>query len=267
MFSKKIAVVILLSPCSGAQEEQQEIDPTTEYDLGTGTGDGLCEPDYASDVYDPYPGPHTGYPLFRIAENPLSWPNETFETYVHNTLIASSSSNIPHIDVTSGHLYAKHLNGSQTWKRGWVQSPVFRMLAKGYHSGGKIRWTDGTQTIRVYFDAVHAHAPHYAGAHLFARYQTENDLYVASLRHDGQVMIKKKHCDTYTTLAVAAFSQGSVEQNHWYELSFSAYGDELVLAVDGHEELTAIDDTFSWGSMGVRLDYTDTYLDDWYLIP
>ena len=121
--------------------------------------------------------------------------------------------------------------------------------------------------VRVHFDSIHSNAPHFAGAHLFARYQTENDLYVASLRHDGQVMIKKKHCDEYTTLAVAPFSQGTVELDRWYKLSFSAHGDELIFSVDGQQELSINDSTFSWGSMGIRLDYTDTYLDDWYLDP
>ena len=263
---ESIIFILLLSPCSNSQD-QNEIDTSTEYELGEGTGDGLCEPDYSNSVYDPYPGAHSGYPLFSVADIPNAWPNEAFEDYNHNDLIASSSSNISHIDVTSGHLYAKHLSGAQLWKRGWVQSSVFRVLTKGYHNGGKIRWTDGTQTVRIYFDSLHSNTPHYAGAHLFARYQTENDLYVASLRHDGQVMIKKKHCDAYTTLAVAPFSQGDVERNRWYEISFSAYGDELIFSVDGNEELSINDSTFSWGSMGIRLDYTDTYLDDWSLEP
>jgi len=262
-----ILILLLSSPCSNTQEEQPEIDTSTEYDLGEGSGDGLCEPDYSSAVYDPYPSLHTGYPLYHVADIPTAWPNENFDGYGHNALIASSSSNISHIDVTSGHLYSKHLNGSQVWKRGWVQSTVFRMLAKGLHNGGRVRWKDGTQTVRVYFDAIHSNAPHFAGAHLFARYQTENDLYVASLRHDGQVMIKKKHCETYTTLAVAPFSQGEVELNRWYELSFAVHGSELIFSVDGYEELTTTDSTLSWGSMGIRLDYTDTYLDDWYLDP
>ena len=263
MTKEEVAVLLVLSsPCNSSTEDIEET-----YDLGTGTGDGLCEPDYDSSVYDPYPGDHSTYPLFDASNASQSWEGDDFESYSHNSTIASASGGASHIDVTSGILKSKHLNGSQVWKRGWTDTHNFRMLAHAQYNQKKLRYTDGSQEIRVYFDALHPQAAHYAGAHLFARYQTEYDLYVASLRLDGQVMIKKKHCGTYETLAVAPFSQGSVDLDTWYTIEFSAQGNTLTLYVDGVEELSVTDDTFSWGSMGVRIDYTDTYVDDWFIQP
>lgn len=265
MTKEEVAVLIFLaSPCKSNTEESQ----TQEiYDLGTGTGDGLCESDYDSSVYDPYPGDHSTYPLFDAATVPTSWEGDDFESYSHNSTIASASGGASHIDVTSGTLTSKHLNGSQVWKRAWTNTHNFRMLAHAQYNQKTLRYTDGSQQIRVYFDSVHSQPANYAGAHLFTRYQTEYDLYVASVRLDGQVMIKKKHCGSYSTLANAPFSQGSVSLNTWYDIEFSAQGNNLTLYVDGVEELSVTDDTFSWGSMGVRIDYTDTYVDDWYIHP
>ena len=80
-------------------------------------------------------------------------------------------------------------------------------------------------------------------------------------------MIKMKHCGTYTTLAVSPFSQGNVELDRWYELSFSVVGDVLTFSVDGQVEATVQDATLSWGTMGVRIDDSDVYIDDWSLNP
>ena len=264
-----LIVLLLASPCNSASDETDNEQNTSEevYDLGDGTGDGLCEPDYDSGVYDPYPNDHSTYPLFDVSDVPSAWTGEDFESYSHNSVIASSSSGATHIDVTSGTLYSKHLNGSQVWKRGWTDTHNFRMLAYGTTNQERVRWKDGTNQIRAYFDSIHAQPAHYAGIHLFARYQTEYDLYVASLRHDGQIMIKKKHCGTYTTLAVAPFSQGEVLLDTWYDISFSVQGETLTFSVDGTEELSATDDALSWGSMGVRIDDGDVYLDDWTITP
>ena len=268
MTKEELAILIVMaSPCKSNSSNTETPDTEETYGLGTGTGDGLCELDYDSSVYDPYPGDHSLYPLFDASSAASSWNGEDFEAYSHNSTIASANGGASHIDVTSGTLKSKHLNGSQVWKRGWTETHNFRMLADAQYNQKKLRYTEGTQEIRVYFDRVHPQAAHYTGAHLFARYQTEYDLYVASLRLDGQVMIKKKHCGSYHTLASAPFSQGNVNLDTWYTLEFSTQGNTLSFFVDGMEELSVMDDTFSWGSMGVRIDYTDTYMDDWYIHP
>ena len=84
------------------------------------------------------------------------------------------------------------------------------------------------------------------------RYQTEYDLYVASLRHDGQVMIKKKVCGQYSTLAVADYSGGDVLTDNWYNIELEARGTDLYFYVNGNLELTASDSDLSWGSTGVQ---------------
>ena len=77
-------------------------------------------------------------------------------------------------------------------------------------------------------------------------------------------MIKKKHCGNCTTLAVADFSQGDVLVDTWYDIAFEARGEDLYFYVDGNLELSAQDGDLSWGSTGVRIDDTDTYIDDWF---
>ena len=268
MTKEEIAMVIVLaSPCKSSEDTNNDTGVHESYDLGTGTGDGLCEPDYDASVYDPYPGDHSIYPLFDASSASTSWPGDDFESYSHNSTIASSSGGASHIDVTSGSLRAKHLQGSQVWKRAWTDTHNFRMLAHAVYNQQRLRYTDGSQQIRVYFDAQHAQPAHYSGAHLFARYQTEYDLYVASLRLDGQIIIKKKHCGSYSTLANVPFSQGSVLLDTWYDIEFSTQGETLSFYVDGVEEVSVTDDTFSWGSMGVRIDDADTYIDDWSITP
>lgn len=272
MKATDIAILVTLaSECrNNNQNTEDSADPNindnVSYDAGSGSEDGACEQDYVDNnqgVYDPYPGDNTDYPMMSVVDLPTAFLGEDFEGYGHNDLVAGAASNHPSIDVTAGALYAKHLNGSQVWKRGFTDSSVFRMLGIGEYNGLPIRYQDGTASIRVYFDAVHSGSPHYTGAHIFMRYQTEYDLYVASLRLDGKVMIKKKVCGQYTTLASADYSGGSVDVNTWYDLSFEAEGTDLTLSVNGQPELTVSDSDLSWGSTGVRLDYVDVYVDDW----
>jgi hypothetical protein len=123
--------------------------------------------------------------------------------------------------------------------------------------------TDVDPAVRVYISSWQSGGPQWSGAHIFARYQTQNDLYVASLRKDGKVYIKLKHCDAYTTLAGASFSQGAVQTGTWYGLRFEVVGQRLRLYVDGQLELEAFDDMLFWGTTGVRSDYGTFYLDDW----
>jgi hypothetical protein len=267
-----IVVISLAIQCkSNSQNDPTPVDPVdidVSYDVGEGLGDGICEQGYIADgisIFDAYPGSNTDYPMMDVIDYPTAFVGEDFESYSNNSLIASSSSSHQYIDVTSGSLYAKHFQGSQVWKRGYTTTHNFRMLAVGTYDGMPIRYRDGKATLKVYFDNIQSNPAHYAGAHIFMRYQTEYDLYVASLRHDGQVMIKKKHCGNYTTLAVAYYSGGDVQTDTWYDIAFETRGTDLYFYVNGNLELTAVDGDLSWGSTGVRIDDSDTYIDDWYL--
>ena len=269
--STETIVIILASNCQNQNTvDTDPIDITVSYDAGQGDSDGACEMAYTTEgtnVYDPYPGNNTDYPMMAVSDFPMAFEGDDFESYGHNDVIGTSGSAPSHIDITSGTLYAKHLNGSQVWKRGFTATHNFRMLSIGTYDGMPIRYTDGTTSVRVYFDAVHANHPHYTGAHIFGRYQTENDLYVASLRLDGQVMIKKKICGQYQTLSAQPFSAGAVTTDTWYEMSFEVVGNNLSLYINGQLEVNATDNDLSWGSSGVRLDYTDVYIDDWTFTP
>ncbi|MBW2525729.1 MAG: hypothetical protein JRI23_16215 [Deltaproteobacteria bacterium] len=227
-----------------------------------GTGDEQCEPGYGADVYDPYPNPGATYPI-GPASSSLGWVGEDFESYADGVLIEASSNKAAqaHLDVTSGALYARYAG---SYRRGWTTTYNFRVLAVARQGGDRVRWTDQVAQYRGYIWNWHASPPATAGLHLFARYQTENDLYVASLRYDGNVTIKRKHCDAYTTLAQTAF--GVVDTRTWYTLRFRVVGNTLRFSVDGVELLSVTDDVLSWGTTGIRTDYMDVYLDDWRLV-
>lgn len=228
-----------------------------------GSGDGKCEPTYGSDVYDPFPGGHGQYP--RGDSDTYGWRGEDFESYSDGELVEASSgkSRRSHLEVTSGVLQARHVNGSQVYRRGWTDTYNFRVLSRATSGGAKVRFTDVSNRARVHLKAWHANVSATSGAHLFARYQTENDLYVASLRNDGKVTIKRKHCDIYTTLKSAPFSQGPVQTGKWYSLRFDVEGQRLRFYVDGNLELEAFDGELSWGTTGIRTDKADIYIDDW----
>jgi hypothetical protein len=112
-------------------------------------------------------------------------------------------------------------------------------------------------------------SPSFQGVHLFARYRTENDLYVASLRKTGEVLIQRKLCGTYTQLArgvlrdAAGNARGEMAAGTWYRLAFSAVGSTLTLSIDGVRQLQVTDGTFSWGTSGIRTDFANVYVDDW----
>jgi hypothetical protein len=103
--------------------------------------------------------------------------------------------------------------------------------------------------------------------HLFGRYRTEHDLYVASLRRDGSTYIKRKLCGTYTTIATGLLKDAGgatrpFNARQWYTLTFSAVSNQLRFFVDDVEQLAVTDGTFSWGTMGIRTDYAHVYFDD-----
>ncbi len=187
---------------------------------------------------------------------------ETWDSYSDGYLVEASSdkTRASHLDVTSGELYAIHVSSS--YLRGWTETYNFRVLAVGDDGGGdKVRWTDGEVSYRGYIWNWHSGVSTTSGLHVFLRYQTEYDLYVASLRYDGLVTIKKKACGAYTTLASAHF--GTPATRTWYTLGFVAHGANLDFYVDGSLVLSTVDHTFSWGTYGIRTDYMDVYFDDW----
>lgn len=174
-----------------------------------------------------------------------------------------------HLDVTSGCLVAASTGGGK-YTRGFVEltaSDAFRVVAHGFspaYPTRPVKWTDQSVGYRFYFYGETGGGA-YPGFKAFARYRTEDDLYVASWRTDGVVQIQKKHCGTYTTLARRE-DLPPPQPRTWHRMRLDALGDELTLYLDGKQVLSATSGTFSWGTAGIRIDgMRDAFLDDWQI--
>jgi hypothetical protein len=243
-----------------------------------------CGDTIPSGVYTPYPEPGA-YPSGPVGPS-LPWRGPTTQSdppYPHPAGVEDfeAYSNLPvtlecdsdksrraHLDVTKGCLDAVLIEGT-AYRRGKIRltptDPGFRALALSYTSSDlarPIKWTDQRVEYRFYqIGGFLPDAPDTAGFHVFARYRTENDLYVASWRKDGNVTIKEKLCGNYTPLAQATI--GPWAPGTWHRLRFEASGQNLRFYVDNVLRLAVTDGTFSWGTAGVRIDYADAYIDDW----
>jgi hypothetical protein len=232
-----------------------------------------CNPANPPGTYEFYPG--TGYyPSGTTVALPWQTPAgnafEGFETYTNNSVIEADSnkSQQSHLEVTSGTLTSKYVGTSQ-YRRGKTDTYNFRMLLQGLSNGQRIKWTSQAVESRFYIDSWQSTSQNWQGVHLFARYRTENDLYVASLREDGTVVIKRKLCGVYSEPPLATGVLKDADGNprpfntkQWYTLTFSAIGNQLKFYVDDVLQLSATDGAFSWGTMGIRTDYANVYFDD-----
>lgn len=234
--------------------------------------------------YNPNPGdvyPGTGwYPSGPVEDFPWWVPpeqqfgTETFAGYAHNEVIdAPPAIQQPrsHLVVTSGTLTAKHIHydaqgNPVDWRRAFSSDYNFRMLVRNDSSNSPVKWTDGTVEARVYVDAWQPTNESWQGVHLFARYRSDDDNYVVSLRRDNTVVIKRERCHSYVDLATGAFvGAGGVprvfETKRWYTLAFQVEGNILRFYIDNVLQLQATDGTFSWGTFGLRSDYANLYID------
>ena len=218
---------------------------------------------YGPDVYSPYAQPGH-YP-----SGPAAWRGEHFDEYTGlpatTVECAYNKSRRAHLDVTAGCLSAIAV-GSYTRGRIMPTSDgSFRAVALGFATDDLLhpeKWTDQTIAYRFYYSARTGDSNN-PGFKAFARYRTEDDLYVASWRSDGVVQIQKKQCGAYTALAILR-DRPAPSPNAWHSIQFSASGDQLSLSLDGHVTLTTADPTFSWGTAGIRIDaMAGAYLDDW----
>lgn len=171
-----------------------------------------------------------------------------------------------YLDVTAGCLEAV-ATGDGRYQRGRVHTTAdgyFRALALGHDDGDPlpVKWTDQAIEVRFFHRGKTGSAGN-PGVKLFARYRSEDDLYVASWRFDGVVQIQRKLCGEYTTLAIRRdLAPPSAEV--WHRIRFAAEDDLLTLSLDGAPVLEATSGTFSWGTAGIRIDSADgSYLDDW----
>jgi hypothetical protein len=223
----------------------------------------------AADAYSPYrtgsfaSGAVSTLP-WRGATSSLPDGRETFDTYASSSTIECSSDKArrSHLDVTAGCLTAI-ATGDGVYHRARVDmtdAGALRALALGYADGELVKWTDQRSEYRFYYsgesDGVNP------GFKVFARYRSEDDLYVASWRFDGVVQIQRKLCGDY--IALAKIDLPPPTPRTWHRIRFDAVGDKLALYLDDKLALTATSATFSWGTVGIRIDgATGAYLDDW----
>jgi len=229
-----------------------------------------CTPPNPPSTYDFYPG--TGYPSGSVARYPWQTPAgmdfEGFETYANGSVIEHSTNKAlqSHLEVTSGTLTSQYV-GAATYRRAKTETFNFRMLIQGVSRGKRVKWTHQAIEARFYVEAWHSSDNPWQGVHLFSRYRTENDLYVASLRRDGSTLIQRKLCGKYTRLDTGRLKDASgatrpFNARQWYRFTFSAVGNQLKFFVNNVEQLAVTDGTFSWGTMGIRTDYANVYFDD-----
>ena len=189
---------------------------------------------------------------------------EDFRAYTALATVecGSNKSARSYLDVTAGCLVATAAT------RGEIVSTAggaFRALALGYTEDDPehaIKWTDQSIEYRFFYTATSGAGVN-PGFKAFARYRTEDDLYVASWRMDGVVQIQKKECGSYTALKILK-TYGPPAPNVWHTIRFDAVGNQLSLYLDGVRVIAITDDTFAWGTVGIRTDaVTGALIDDW----
>jgi hypothetical protein len=264
-----VAIVCLAAGCL---EMGDEVEGDAPFESGQAAA--ICSLDRPG-VYSPYAadgrypsGPVDALP-WQGAGGDYPDGDEDFRGYAPlpaTVECASDKRRRSHLDVTAGCLEAVSMGGGN-YQRGLVRTTAdgyFRAVALG-HAGGDplpVKWTDQAVEVRFFHRGRTGSAGN-PGFKLFARYRSEEDLYVASWRFDGVVQIQRKLCGEYTTLALRRdLAPPSPDVWHW--IRFEALGDELVLLLDDRVVLETTSATFSWGTAGIRIDGADgTYLDDW----
>ena len=243
---------LVLAGC--ATDVDREGDP----DAGTAWQPVTCPVD---------PDAYTPYLLGGGAPAPVgaAW-REGFETYAPPETVecANDKDHRDHLEVTAGCLDSATVS---VYRRGVVRTTeggAFRAVALGGDPLVPDRWTDQHVGYRFHVHAATGTA-NLPGFKVFARYRSEDDLYVASWRLDGAVLIQRKLCGSYTTLAVRR-DLGPPAPDAWHRIRLDAVGDRLDLWLDGARVLTATSATFAWGTAGIRVDSVDgAYLDDWII--
>jgi hypothetical protein len=234
-------------------------------------------PSYGPATYSPYAA-RAKYPSDSVANLPWRGPanaypdgDESFSNYgtAMPVMIECSDDKraVPYLDVTDGCLGAVAIDGGK-YIRGEVHATpdnYFRTVALGYAAGEPdhaVKWTDQAVEYRFYYTAQVGTNGN-PGFKAFARYRTEDDLYVGSWRMDGVAQIQRKQCGAYTELLIDP-SFGAPAPNMWHTIRFAAAGDELQLTLDGKLAVDTTDSAFSSGTAGIRIDAMDgAYLDDW----
>lgn len=222
--------------------------------------------------YTAYPAGVTTY-VTTTSESPWS---EYFD-YADGELIecARDWSRRSYLDTTAGCMYGRHVGSSSTpYTRGWTTIHNFRAVAFKNTSSGRARYTNTRTEARFNVAALQPTDGDVRGINLFARYKDADNLYVATFRSNGRISISSKVNCNYRAIAAGTHS---FKLNAWHKLRLDVGRqpdgrDLLVYYVDGVEVLrgySAVNNGIveanhlSSGTVGIRTDYVDVYLDDW----
>lgn len=227
--------------------------------------------DSALAAYDAFPASEEPYTVLAASVDE-KWIGEDFATYQNGDIIECSNNKQAqdHLDVTSGCLKAR--NGGPLNRQGWTDDFVFRMLTVSRDiQGNKVKWTDQSMSYSAFIKKNQwdrKDITDYSGLHVFLRYQTSDNLYVASVRYDGQVKIKEKVKGIYKTLASGQLPSAFLDRNDnlnsgdWILVKASAIGTTIKLYVNGIEMLSVNSDSLEWGTTGIRTDKAEVFFKD-----
>jgi hypothetical protein len=235
--------------------------------------DGGCE--LLPGTYTPYPDAPDSYTVGTVAQYPWKGTESTYPDGDENFSGYGSAGEMvecsnekamrPYLDVTDGCLAATPVG---TYIRGQIQAAsddAFRVVALAHAPGDDVdpvKWTDMDVSYRFYYTETHG-TTNNPGFKVFARYNDEDDLYVASWRYDGVAQIQRKQCGTYVQLKIVN-DYGAPSKNAWHTIEFKVVGDQLQLFCDGELAVTATDSAFPTGTAGIRIDAMDgDYITDW----
>lgn len=238
--------------------KEEEIYSKILEDIDNMSTNSVAQSEAQSETYNHYPGDRSQYPLGTPMQYPFA--KVDFQEYTPGQVITASSSkdeSAPYF-ATSGTLSCENIDGV---KDGFTSTHNFRMLCNPTDqiSKKRVRYTDFETLFIGRLNKWHDGAPNWSGFHIFSRYQTEDDLYVASLRLDGQVTIKKKIKGVYTTLTKGDFGKLDIGEEYYFQ--FQVEGNTLTYKINGKIVLQTDDSELEWGTTGLRFDYADAVVD------
>lgn len=293
--NRELALVFILSLGCGVSDNIHASESSAEADAVEQADRSWCPAGSSTPSYDAYPGTA---PYLERAAAPDEW-TETFNQYADNETVecASGKSLRSHLDVTSQCLRKQTISNGSTGYSASVEHALLdlpqgeefrkiRALAFSLDANGqRVLWTNQEHRLRLYLSSLDKKEPGYEsnqGMSMFARYRTENDHYVASLKTNGYMFIKQKLCDdnNYATLKDGTFGS-PVTTKSWYNLVFRAEdvkhpetgmpGVKLTFTVtrpsDGYKKTLTTTQyasrRFSNGTGGFRTDFIRGYVEDW----
>ena len=193
------------------------------------------------------------------------------QTIVDSKLRNKGGNSFGNLFVTSGLLTSK-LNGVVSVAN--TNTHNFRVLIDYYDEfKSKVAWKNSTICCTVRINHLLQNGstiPDWSGFHLFSRYKTENDLYVASVRIDGNVVIKKKKGGEYKTLGTKKIEKRKI--NEVFSMQFVVFDNETNITNTNHNTTTWLSlyvndqlvlnvedktDIITNGTNGIRTDYCD----------